>query len=40
MTVKEFLNRYDNGDTFSEEELKELFDLDLDDDETDDVALP
>lgn len=39
MTVKEFLNRYDNGDTFSEEEVKELFDLDLDDDETDDVAL-
>lgn len=35
MTVKEFLQRYDAGDTFNENELKDIFWLDFEEDEDD-----
>lgn len=39
MTVKEFLSRYDEGKNFNERELKEIFNLDFDEDEEDTVRL-
>lgn len=37
MTVKEFLNRYDSGEDFDEQDLEEIFDLDFDEDDDDRV---
>lgn len=38
MTVKEFLTRYDAGEEFSEHELHDIFWLDFEEDETDEVC--
>lgn len=35
MTVREFLNRYDNGEDFNERELRDIFELDLEEDKGD-----
>jgi hypothetical protein len=39
MTVKEFLSRYDAGDQFNEDELKDIFWLDFEEDEDDNTGL-
>lgn len=39
MTVKEFLNKYDEGVQFEEKELENIFDLDFDEDDDDTVRL-
>ena len=39
MTVKEFLNRYDNEDHFDEQDLETIFDLDFHEDEDDKVYI-
>lgn len=39
MTVKEFLNRYDNKETFNEDELREIFNGDLDEEDGDSISV-
>jgi hypothetical protein len=39
MTVKEFLNRYDNKEVFNEDELREIFNGDLDEEEGDYISV-
>lgn len=39
MTVKEFLNLYDIGYQFDEDELKDIFNMDFDENENDQVFL-
>ena len=39
MTVKEFLKRYDAEENFSEEELNEIFNLDFEEEDDDNVHL-
>lgn len=39
MTVKEFLNRYDNKEAFNEDELRKIFNGDLDEEEGDSISI-
>ena len=39
MTVKEFLNRYDNGEDFDERDLEDIFELDFDEDNDDNITV-
>ena len=38
MTVKEFLNRYDNGENFNERDLGRIFELDFEEEDDDNMT--